>query len=42
MKLFMLLKKKLDKYNDASDKSKITSYLDFDQIYNFVNKAKNI
>ncbi len=42
MKLFMLSKKRLDKYNNGSDKSKIDSYLDFDKVYDLINKPKNI
>lgn len=42
MKLFMLSKRKLDKYNDGTDKSAINSYLDFDKIYDLVNRHKNI
>lgn len=42
MKLFMLSKNRLDKYNDGSDKSKINSYLDFAEVYDLINKHRKV
>ena len=42
MKLFMLSQRKLNKYNDGTDKSKIRSYLDLANVYDLISKSKNI
>lgn len=42
MKLFMLSQRKLNKFNDGTDKSKINSYLDLANVYDLISKPKNI
>ncbi len=42
MKLFMLSQRKLNKFNDGKDKSKINSYLDLANVYDLISKPKNI
>ncbi len=41
MKLFMLSQRKLNKFNDGKDRSKINSYLDLANIYDLISKPKN-
>ena len=41
MKLFMLSQRKLNKFNDGKDRSKINSYLDLANIYDLISKHKN-
>ena len=42
MKLFMLSQRKLNKFNDGTDESKINSYLDLANVYDLISKPKNI